>query len=91
MKIIDGEVRLKYDIQNNVPAPIDHTNVAFQSASEMFIGVDWSRYTVSTFPFSVLRTVVFSMFLLSKVWTLSLKEVWRENMPGFPGSFSVFC
>jgi hypothetical protein len=50
-KTIEREDRLKYDIQNHVPAGINHTNVAFQSTSGNFIGVDCSRYMVSTFPF----------------------------------------
>jgi hypothetical protein len=42
---------LKDDIQNHVPDPIDHTNIAFQSTVLLFIVVDWIRYTVSTFLF----------------------------------------
>jgi cytidylate kinase len=37
-KIIEEEFRLKYDIQNHVPAVIDHTNMSFESRLEMFIG-----------------------------------------------------
>jgi hypothetical protein len=51
MKTIEGEDRLKYDIQNHVYAVIDHTNIAFQITSGKFIGFDHSRYTFSTFPF----------------------------------------
>jgi hypothetical protein len=45
------EFRLKHQIQNSVPAVIDHANMAFQSSLEMFIGVDPRRYTLSTFSF----------------------------------------
>jgi hypothetical protein len=45
------ELRLKCQIQNSVPAVIDHANVAFQSALEMFVGVDDSRHALSTFSF----------------------------------------
>jgi hypothetical protein len=50
-KIIEEEFGLKYDIQNHVPAVIDHTNMSFESSLEMFIGVDHSRYTILKFSF----------------------------------------
>jgi hypothetical protein len=52
MRTIEGEFRrLKYDIHNHVPDPINHTNKAFQSTVLMFIGVDVIKYTVSIFSF----------------------------------------
>jgi hypothetical protein len=48
---MEEEFRLKHQIQNHAPAVIDHANMAFQSALEMFIGVDHSRHTLSTFSF----------------------------------------
>jgi hypothetical protein len=42
---------LKGEIQNQAPATIDHTNMAFQSALEMFVWVDPRWHHLSTFPF----------------------------------------
>jgi hypothetical protein len=51
LKTTKKEFRLKRQIQNSVPAVIDHANMAFQSSFEMFVGVDHSRHALSTFSF----------------------------------------
>jgi hypothetical protein len=50
-KTMEKECRLKHQIQNSVPDRIDHTNVAFQSDLETFVGVDPIRCTLLTLSF----------------------------------------
>jgi hypothetical protein len=75
-KTMEGEDRLKYDIQKHVPAAIDQTNIAFQSTSEKFIGVDCSRYLVSNI----------SILALSQLGTYVLLKRELRNF-----TFSVLC
>jgi hypothetical protein len=51
LKTTEEEFRLKHQIQNSVPAAIDHANMAFQSSLQMFVGVDHSRHALLTFSF----------------------------------------
>jgi hypothetical protein len=58
MKTTEEESRFKHQIQNQVPATIDHTNIAFQSGLEMFVGVDpcWCHFV--TFPFTCFPNLI---------------------------------
>jgi hypothetical protein len=94
-KTIEGEDRLKYDIQNHdIPAVItNHTNIAFQSTSEKLIGVNCCRCTiVSAFPFGhspsyvgawkipdFLCYVVFSMYVYAYMSALSSKGQGKQK------------